>query len=114
MHERSNLEILAESLNGYVSRCLCCHEFNLAYKNVLLVFDEEQLIRFFEWVLSNRQSLDNFHPLPHGRCRIFSSPHSNLLIVYNDEEIDELAGLFAEVQIVLEARRLVNCQKNNP
>ena len=113
MHQRSNLEIIAESLNGYVSRCLCCHEYNIGYKNVLLVFDEDAMVRFFEWVIANRQSLENFHPLPHGRNRIFSSPHSNLFLVYSDEEIEDLAHLFAEVQIVLEARRLVNCDKGN-
>jgi hypothetical protein len=112
MHQRSNLEIITESLNGYVSRCLCCHGYNIGYKNVLLVFDEEAMLRFFDWVISNRQSLENYQPLPHGRNRIFSSPHSNLFLVYSDEEIDELADLFAEIQIVLEARRLVNCNKD--
>lgn len=107
MHSKPEREIITESFNGFVSRCPCCQEYNVAYKTVLLVFDEEQMLRFFEWVSSYRHSRENYNPLPHGRCRIYSSPHSNLFLVYSDAELDELAGLWAEVQIVLEARKLV-------
>jgi len=106
MHDQSYLDILAETKNGYVSRCNCCGEFNLTYKNVLLVLDEEAMVRFFEWVITYRSSRENFQPLPHGRDRIYSSPHSNLYLVYNDGELNELEDLFAGVQLILEARRI--------
>ena len=111
MHQQSQLDILAETSNGYVSQCTCCHEFNLTYKNVLLVFDEDSMFRFFDWVIGYRNSLENYQPLPHGRNRLYSSPHSNLYLVFNDEEIDELEILFAEVQLVREARRITSCNK---
>jgi len=107
MHSTSEREVLAESGNGFVSRCTCCLEYNVVYKTVLLVFDEEAMLRFFEWVTSYRYSRENYHPLPHGSHHIYSSPHSNLFLVYSKDELDELAVLFAEVQIVLQVRKLV-------
>jgi hypothetical protein len=106
MHEKS-LHILSQSENGYVSQCVCCEEFNFTYKNVLLVFDEESMMRFFDWVVSYRYSKDNYQPLPHGRNRIYAGPHNNLFLVYNDEEINEIERLFAEVSVILEARKIV-------
>jgi hypothetical protein len=111
MHDQSYLDILAETKNGYVSRCNCCGEFNLTYKNVLLVQEEEALFRFFEWVIAYRSSRENYQPLPHGRDRVYSSPHSNLYLVYNDRELDELEELFAGVQLVLEARRIATVNR---
>ena len=107
MHSESDREILAESAHGFVSRCPCCLEYNVAFKTVLLVFDEDAMLRFFEWVLSYRHSLENFHAFPHGRHHLYSSPHSNLFLVYSDQELDDLSVMFAEVQILLEARKLV-------
>jgi hypothetical protein len=111
MHEKTSREIIAEGLNGYVSRCTCCQEFNVCYKNVLLVFDEDAMMRFFEWILENRTSRTNYQPLPHGRNRVYASPHSNLYLAYNDAEIDELEDLSVEVRLVLEARKLVGCKR---
>ena len=111
MHDQSHLDILTETRNGYVSRCGCCGDYNLTYKNVLLVLDEEALFRFFEWVIAYRSSRQNYQPLPHGRDRVYSSPHSNLYLVYNDREIDELEELFAGLQLVLEARRITAFNK---
>jgi hypothetical protein len=73
----------------------------------VLVFDEDAMLRFFEWVLSYRHSFENFHAFPYGRRHLYSSPNSNLFLVYSDEDLDELSILFAEVQIILEVRKLV-------
>ena len=113
MHQTGLPDILAESENGYVSQCTCCREFNVTYKNVLMVFEEDAMHRFFEWVLSHRASRENYQLLPHGRTRIYSSPHSNLFLVYDDDELDELDQLFAQVKLVLEARRITSTSHNN-
>ncbi len=110
--EENDLLILAESPNGYVSECPCCHEFNVTYKNFLLVFDAGAMLNFFAWIMANRSSLENYQPLPHGRCRIYSGPHNNLFLVFDDEELDELADLFAAVKLVLEARQIVSTPRN--
>jgi hypothetical protein len=113
MHQQSSLDILAQCENGYVSQCECCQDFNVTYKNVLLVFNEESMERFFEWILSYRSSRDNYQPLPHGRDRIYSSPHNNLFLVFNDEELEDLHQLAAQVSLVLEARRIAALRRNS-
>jgi len=60
------------------------------YKNILIVFTEESMRRFFDWIVSFSSSPANYHQLPHGRNRIYSSPHSNMYLVYSDCELDEL------------------------
>jgi hypothetical protein len=62
-------------------------------------------------VITYRSSRENFQPLPHGRDRIYSSPHSNLYLVFNDEELNELEELFAGVRLILEARRITAFNK---
>jgi hypothetical protein len=113
MHEQNLLDIIAESENGYVSRCTCCLEYNVTFKNILLVFNEDAMFRFFDWLATYRSSRENYQPLPHGRNRVYSSPHSNLYLVYNDEELDELHQLSSEVRIVLEARMLTTINKTS-
>lgn len=114
MHGKYYTDIVAAIENGYgyISRCVCCEEFNVTYKNVLLVFNEESMKRFFDWISSSRLSPENYQPLPHGRNRIYSSPHSNLYLVYNDCELDELSQLFGEAKLILEARRIASAGRN--
>lgn len=113
MHQQSSLDILAQCENGYVSQCDCCQDFNVTYKNVLLVFTEESMQRFFEWIFTYRTCRDNYQPLPHGRDRIYSGPHNNLFFVFNDHELDELCQLYTQSSIVLEARRIAALRRNS-
>lgn len=107
MHQQSSFEILAESDNGYIGICTCCQEFNFVYKNVVLAFQQEELIRFCEWLITYRHHNDTYLPLPHGRTRVYRSPLTNLFIAFHDHELDEVSQLFSQVQLVLEARSLV-------
>jgi hypothetical protein len=99
--------MVAESKNGYVGVCECCHQYSFSYNNLLLVFGEDQMLNFFEWLMAYRYSRENYVSLPRGRDRIYSSPHNNLFLVYNAEELDEIATLFAEVQVVLEVKNIL-------
>lgn len=99
--------MVVESKNGYVSVCECCHQYSFSYNNLLLVFGEEQMLNFFEWLMAYRYSRENYVSLPGGRDRIYSSPNNNLFLVYNDEELDEIAALFGELQVVLEIRKIL-------
>ncbi|MEJ0054659.1 MAG: hypothetical protein WDN75_02860 [Bacteroidota bacterium] len=45
--------------------------------------------------------------LPHGRGYVLSSPIHNLFMVYNDEELDAIEGLYAEVRLIMEAKRIL-------
>lgn len=104
-HTNSQFKILAECANGYVGICECCREYNFAYKNFLLTFQEEDMHHFFDWIIVNRYSPNHYMPLHHGRNRVFSSPNSNLFLAFTDEEMDEITQLYREAQIL----QLVHC-----
>lgn len=106
-HNGSHFQILSECRNGYVGVCECCRQFSFSYNNVLLLFSEEEMMNFFDWLMTHRHSRENFVSLPDGRNRIYSSPLSNLFLVYNDSELDELSGLFAEIKIMTEVRKIM-------
>lgn len=108
MHQQeSPLSILAESENGYIGVCDCCHEFNFVYKNLLLAFRQDELVRFCEWLIAYRHHNETFLPLPHGRTRVYKSPLSNLFIAFYDEELDEVDTLFSQAKLVIEARTII-------
>lgn len=109
MHNQdSPLNILSEGPNGYIGVCDCCHEFNFVYKNLLLAFREEELIRFCEWLIGYRYHRETFLPLPHGRTRVYKSPLSNLFIAFYDEELNEVEQLFNQARLLIEARSIVH------
>ncbi len=113
MHEQtSDFQILTDCANGYIGVCRCCQEFNFGYKTILITFQEEEMIQFFEWIIAGRTEL-NDSVLPHGRNRVYSSPYGNLYLAFNDEELDEIAKLYAEVQLMMETRRILFVGKNN-
>jgi len=107
MHEQSPFHILAECDNGYIGICECCQEYNFVYKNILLAFSEDELLRFCTWVLDYRYHDDTYLPLAHGRTRVYRSPLSNLFIAFHEHELDEVDQLFSETKLILEARSLV-------
>lgn len=108
MHQQdSPLSILAEGLNGYIGVCDCCYELNFVYKNLLLAFRQDELVRFCEWLIENRYSRSTFLPLPHGRTRVYKSPLSNLFIAFYDEELDEVEQMFSQARLLIEARSIV-------
>lgn len=107
MHEESTLNILASADNGYIGVCECCNEFNFVYKNVMLALQQEELVRFLDWLLTNRTHDETYLPLPHGRTRVYRSPLSNLFLTFDEQELDEITQMFAEIQLILEARSLL-------
>lgn len=103
----SQFRILAESSNGYIGVCSCCREFNFAYKTMLLTFQEDSMVNFFEWVSTNRYSPEYYFPLHHGRNRILPSPAGNLFLTYSDEEMEEIIQLYHEAKLILDAERIL-------
>lgn len=107
MHEQtSDFKILTESENGYIGVCNCCQEFNFAFKTILITFQEDEMLQFFDWVMAGRTE-QNDALLPHGRNRIYSSPYGNLFLAFNDEELDEIATLYSEVLVMIEMRKIL-------
>ena len=107
MHQQNAFEIIAESTNGYIGSCTCCQEFNFVFKNVVLAFQQDELLRFGDWLIDYRYHNDTFLALPHGRTRVYRSPLTNLFIAFHDNELDEVSHLFSQVNLVLEARTLL-------
>jgi hypothetical protein len=107
MHESPGFQILSECVDGYISECTCCHEFNFVYKNIVLCFEQEELYRFLHWLLDTRYDPDSYFPMPHRRNRVYRSPLTNLCLAFNQEELEDIETLFAETQLVLEAQRVL-------
>src|SRR6187402_2283661 len=103
----SRLCIMAECPNGYIGVCDCCHEYNFVYKNLLLAFRQDELVRFCEWLIEYRYHRETFLPLPHGRTRVFKSPLSNMFIAFHEEELDDVYEMFSQVRLLIEARNIV-------
>ncbi|MBT1700697.1 hypothetical protein KK083_27655 [Fulvivirgaceae bacterium PWU4] len=109
MHQNStSFHLLAECANGYIGECTCCREFNFAYKNILLAFQEEEMCRFLEWLVDSRYHPDTFQPLPHQRDRVYCSPLSNMYLAFSLEELEEVEALFGQARLMLEARKIIS------
>lgn len=110
-HEQSpDFQVVCENANGYIGVCSCCGEYNFAYKTVLITFQEEQMLQFFDWLNEGRNG-ENDTELKHGRNRIYSSPYGNLFLVFNDEELDEILSLHAQLLIMLQTKRILTGRK---
>lgn len=107
MHPQTHFHIITEGNNGYIGVCSGCRQYNFVYKNILLIFLEDELINFLEWLNANRFSRNNYVQLCHGRDRVYTSPHSNLFLAFNDEELDEIAAMTAEVKLIIDAQKIL-------
>ena len=103
-----DFQILSENESGYIGQCSCCHEFNFGYKNLLITFTEEHLFHFSDWLIGNQNNPEFLFDLPHGKSRVYRSPVENLFLTFNVDELQELAQLFNEVHLVLEARKIID------
>ena len=112
-HKKFNFTILAKNENGYIGVCECCREFNFAYKTFLLVFQEDEMHRFFDWIISKRNSVEHQATLHHGRDRIFCSPNSNLFLTFSDEELEEISNLYYQSNLQLQAHMLLFSNRMN-
>lgn len=112
-HRDSCFRVLSECANGYIGICECCLEFNFAYKTVLLSFQEEEMLQFFQWVIGNRSSRDYYMPLRHGRNRVYCSPHSNLFLTYDDDELDEITRLHNEAVLLWQVQKTLLTNRMN-
>lgn len=101
----SPFQILTECENGYIGVCNCCADFNLAYKNILVVFEGPQLFQLLDWLEENRNNPDFHAPLHHGRTHVYRSPVHHLYLTFDNSELDEIHQLSVEVRLLLEARR---------
>lgn len=100
-------QIITQCNDGYIGYCECCGDFNLAYKTLLLVFQQDEMMRLLHWIEENRNNGDFLFPFPHGRDRIYRSPISNLYLLFNEAELDDLSNMAMESKLILEARKVI-------
>jgi hypothetical protein len=112
-HQETAFRVLAEGSEGYIGVCSCCREFNFAYKTVLVSFQEEEMHSFFDWLITNCKTREHYMPLRHGRNRVFSSPHSNLFLVFNDQELEEIKSLYHQAVLLIQAENLLLANRHN-
>lgn len=107
MSESNNFQMLAECKDGYIGVCRCCWEFNYAYKNVLLTFQETEMCEFFEWLMEARKKKFMEMPLPNGMRHVYQSPVYNLFLVYTEDELNEIEILYSQVKLMLETFKIL-------
>ena len=101
-------QILAECREGYIGVCRCCGEYNVVYKNMLLTFQEDEMHHFFDWFLETMHTQEYNITLHTGKSHFFTGPVPNLFFVYTKAELEEIVGMYTEVTLVLDARKIVN------
>lgn len=97
--------VLTDCRHGYIGVCACCGDYNLAYKNLLLIFSEPQLFQFLDWLEDSRRHPDFRVALRHGRTHLYCGPVPTVYLAFNDRELDDLNQMAVEVKLLLEARR---------
>lgn len=108
INEAGNFQILAECNDGYIGVCRCCWEFNYVYKDVLLTFQEPEMCDFFNWLMECRKDGSMLMSLPHGERHVYRSPLYNLFLIYTEDELDEIEGLYAQVKLMLETFKILD------
>ena len=100
--------VLATHPEGYVSRCEGCGQYTVAFRNVLLVFGEDDFL-FFNHVLTNRLGMWRVEdPLPHGKTWVLATPVNNLFLAFTVAEFGQLSDLLTEATLLIEARRILS------
>ncbi|MEO9570916.1 MAG: DUF6686 family protein [Polaribacter sp.] len=90
-----NLKIISRVKNGELSVCKCCETYNLVYNNIFFQFNTNQLKQFKQYVseidlnywLTFNSSTTQKRKIP------VPTFHQNLLLVFNNYEIQEIRKL---------------------
>jgi hypothetical protein len=112
-HQDNGFRILSECADGYIGMCTCCREFNFAYKTILLSFQEEDMQRTFNWLIANGRTHKQSMPMRHGRRGILSSELSNLYLVFNKTDLEEIKVLFQQALLLLEVENVLLVNRHN-
>jgi len=108
MCRNNALNLLATCPEGYVGLCEGCGHLNVAFKNTLLLFGEDDFL-FFDNVLKNRLGMWRLdEPLAHGRTLVLATPVNNLFLAFTAAEFEQLSDLCTEATLLLEARRILS------
>ncbi|WP_146010897.1 DUF6686 family protein [Siphonobacter sp. BAB-5405] len=105
MHQSHCFRTLTQQENGYIGYCEGCQTYNLAFNNILLIFNAEDFQYFLE-MLQERCNMSYFST-SHGKEIIMRSPVLNLNILLAESELEELINMMQEVNLIVEAHKIL-------
>lgn len=106
MYPNTSFDVIAECRHGYIGVCKGCREYNFSYNNIAITFQEDDMLRFCEWLVDSRLNPDNRFSSINGRDIVCPSPLNNMFLVFRDDELEDISQMLTETRLVLEARRL--------
>ncbi len=108
MHsENKKFKILATCHAGYVGVCTCCHEFNLAFNNLLLTFPEKDMLKYYRWLKEGVSDPKNKFEMKHNRNWVFKGPVENFYLAYNDQEVAAITTMIEEALLMMEVKKIL-------
>ena len=112
-HSYNSLRILSQSNNGYIGQCNCCDHYNFVFGNFLFIFTEDGLNGFHSVLYDQNQFHSLDAPLPNGKSTLLPSPIPNFMLSFNENEVEEIKGLFQETLLALEIDRIFASNNSN-
>lgn len=112
MCQTNSLKLLVQAPNGYIGRCEGCGYYNVAYKNMLFIFSEAELISFQQvlcefiggWCLSYPTSL--------GKEVGLKTPLPHFYLMFSHKEYEELHTMLEQTNFWFDTRTNVNKNLN--
>ncbi|SDM96149.1 DUF6686 family protein [Siphonobacter aquaeclarae] len=105
MHQHHCFRTLSQRENGYIGYCDSCQSYNVAYQNLLLVFNADDYQYFLE-MLKERTNMTYF-PTTHGKEIMMRSPIMNLNILLAENELDDLIEMMDELRLLVDAQKIL-------
>ncbi|MFT4033564.1 MAG: hypothetical protein QM669_14185 [Siphonobacter sp.] len=106
MHQSHSFRTLTHHDNGYIGYCDGCQTYNVAYNNILLIFNADDYHYFLE-MLHDRTNMMYF-PTSHGKEILMRSPVLNLNILLSEDELQEIISMMEEISLLVEAQKILN------
>jgi hypothetical protein len=88
-------KIISSVKNGDLSVCKGCNNYSLTFNNIIFQFDKNQLLEFREYI----STIDIDYWLTYSACTTqrrkipIQTPQSNLILIFDFYEINELKKL---------------------
>ena len=90
------IKTIGKVKSGELTVCLKCHHYHLTFNNIFFVFTEKGYIQFKKYILHLDTTYWNEnYPCPKVKKNIpIPSLQGNLVLLFNQQEIEELKKLF--------------------
>lgn len=107
--ESHHHEIISESTHGHVSYCPYGDQYEMSFKNTLIVISDqiefERIHHFFQGV----QPRPVHDPQLQKKNYIFQIAKSTTFFAFDKYEMEELKELLARAQFQMDVKKVLNC-----